>query len=224
MTREKTTEKEDKSKASNSESTQWWQQEKVKLAQGDALRFLHENKERFEKAISAIHERSFFYRATNVFFLFFAKVAGLVDKLKDFIVSTFLKIPAPQGLKDYLHSLVNAVNFKGIVGFFSAKFYAFKRAPQNVRVVQMMDDIIAFAKRDGLDVKKHFPDIAAKFFERKQQLLQHSFFKEFSKTGLERFLAMPFAFNRSISPVLPDSAMWHKFFVFLEKKYLICLF
>ena len=218
MTSQKTTEKEEKSKSPNSESAQWWQQEKVKLAQGDVLRFLHENKERLEKAITTIHERSFFYRATNVFFLFFAKVAGWVDRLKDFIVSTFLKIPAPQGLKDYLHSLINAVNFKGIVGFFTAKFYSFKQAPHNVRVVQMMDDIIAFAKRDGLDVKKHFPDISKQFQKRKNQLLQHNFFKEFSKSGLERFLAIPFLFNRSISPVLPDSSLWHKFFSLLERK------
>ncbi len=212
------TEKEGKTKPQNTESIQWWQQEKVKLAKGDALRFFQENKQRLEKSIASIHERNLVYRATNIFFVLFAKVAGLVDRLKDFIVASFLRIPAPQGLKDYLHSLLNVVNFKGIVGFFTAKFYSFKRAPHNVRAVQMMDDIIAFAKRDGLDIKKHFPDIAKKFQKRKNQLLQHNFFSEFTKSGLERFLAIPFSFNRSISPVLPDSSMWHKFFTYLERK------
>jgi len=31
-------------------------------------------------------------------------------------------------------------------------------------------------------------------------------------------LAIPFKFNRSLSPVLADSTLWHKFFVFLENK------
>jgi len=212
------TEKDEKSTSKHSESTQWWQQEKVKLAKGDALRFLQENKERLEKSIASIHERSLGYRATNVLFTFFSTIAGLFDKLKDFIVAVFLKIPAPKGLKDYLQSLLNVVNFQGIVGFLTAKFYSFKQAPQNVRAVQMMDDIIAYAKRDGLDVKKHFPDIAKKFQKRKNQLLQHNFFTEFSKSGLERFLATPFSFHRSIYPVLPDSTMWHKLFEYLERK------
>jgi hypothetical protein len=212
------TEKDEKPTSKHSESTQWWQQEKVKLAKGDVLRFLHENKERLEKSIASIHERSLAYRATNVLFSLFSNIAGLFDRLKDFIVVTFLKLPAPQGLKDYLHSLLNVINFKGIVDFLTAKFYSFKQAPQNVRAVHMMDDIIAFAKRDGLDIKKHFPDIAKKFQKRKNQLLQHNFFMEFSKSGLERFLATPFSFNRSIYPVLSDSTMWHKFFEYLEKK------
>ena len=212
------TEEDQKTTSKHSESTQWWQQEKVKLAKGDALRFLQENKERLEKAITSIHERSLGYRVTNVLFTFFSIIAGFIDKLKDFIVTAFLKIPAPKGLKDYLRSLLNVVNFQGIVGFLTAKFYSFKQAPQNVRAVQMMDDIIAHAKRDGLDVKKHFPDIAKKFQKRKNQLLQHNFFTEFSKSGLERFLATPFSFNRSIYPVFPDSTMWHNFFVYLENK------
>jgi hypothetical protein len=179
------TEKDEKPTSKHSESTQWWQQEKVKLAKGDVLRFLHENKERLEKSIASIHERSLAYRATNVLFSLFSNIAGLFDRLKDFIVVTFLKLPAPQGLKDYLHSLLNVINFKGIVDFLTAKFYSFKQAPQNVRAVHMMDDIIAFAKRDGLDIKKHFPDIAKKFQKRKNQLLQHNFFMEFSKSGLD---------------------------------------
>ncbi|WP_156506217.1 hypothetical protein, partial [Oleiphilus sp. HI0117] len=93
-----------------------------------------------------------------------------------------------------------------------------KKAPHNIRAVQLMDEVVARAKRDGLDIKKHFPDIARKFNERKLQLLQHSFFKEFSKSRIERILAMPFTFSRSISPVLPDTALWHKFFVFLENR------
>jgi len=196
----------------------WWQQEKGKVAKGEALKFLQENKHRLEKTLASIHQNNLFYRATNVLLALMASIASLVDKIKDRIVSIALKVPAPQGLKDYVWSLLNAVKFKGIVDFIRAKMYSLKNAPHNIRSIQLLDDVAALAKRDGLDLKKHFPDIAKKFHERKHQLLQHSFFKEFSKSGMERFLAMPFAFNRSISPVLADSALWHKFFVFLENR------
>ena len=196
----------------------WWHAEKIKIAKGGSLKFLQENKDRLEKSISTIYQRSFLYRSINVLLTFISTLAGFLDKVKDFIVSTVLKIPAPQGLKDFIGSIINIVNFKGLVGFISAKVYSLKKAPHDIRSIQLLDDIIAFAKRDGLDLKKHFPDIAKKFHARKNQLLQHKFFKEFTKTGLERFLAIPFSFNRSISPVLADSKMWHKFFVFLEKR------
>jgi len=196
----------------------WWQQEKGKVAKGETLKFLHENKDRIEKTLASIHQNNFVYRAMNMLLAFVASVAGLVDKIKHAVVSLVLKVPAPQGLKDYLWSLMNAVRFKGIVDFISAKMYSLKNAPHNRRAIQLLDDVAMLAKRDGLDLKKHFPDIASKFQKRKQQLLQHSFFKEFSKSGMERFLAMPFTFSRSISPVLADSALWHKFFVFLEKR------
>ena len=196
----------------------WWQSEKDKIAEGGSLKFLQENKDRLETSIAAIYQRSFVYRSLNVLLTFIASIAAFLDKLKDFIVSAVLKIPAPQGLKDYLRSIINAVNFKGIVGFITAKVYSLKNAPQDIRSIQLFDDIVAFAKRDGLDLKQHFPDIVEKFNARKSKLLQHKFFGEFTKTGLERFLAIPFSFGRSISPVLSDSMMWHKFFVFLEKK------
>ena len=83
------TEKDGKSTSQHSESTQWWPQEKVKLAKGDVLRFLQENKERLEKSISSIHKRSLGYRAINGLFTFFSVIAGLFDTIKDFIVSKF---------------------------------------------------------------------------------------------------------------------------------------
>lgn len=198
----------------------WWQQEKDKIAQGEVLKFLHENKARLERSLAEIHQKDFVYRATNLFLAFVAKLAGLVDKVKDFIVRLVLKIPAPTGLKDFFSSIFNAVKLQGIVDFVRAKMYSLKQAPHNIRAVQLMEEVVAKAKRDGLDMKKHFPDIANKFNERRLQLLQHSFFKEFSKSKIERLLAMPFTFNRSISPVLPDTALWHKFFRFLENRYI----
>ncbi|WP_156494958.1 hypothetical protein, partial [Oleiphilus sp. HI0128] len=197
---------------------QWWQQEKDKIAQGDVLKFMHENKERLEKSLASIYQNNFVYRVTNLLLAFVASLAGLVDRLKDAIVKLVLKVPAPEAVKGLLLSIFNAVKLRGIVDFFRAKMYSLKKAPHNIRAVQLMDEVVARAKRDGLDIKKHFPDIARKFNERKLQLLQHSFFKEFSKSRIERILAMPFTFSRSISPVLPDTALWHKFFVFLENR------
>lgn len=197
---------------------QWWQHEKDKIAQGEVRKFLHENKDRIEKSLASIHHNNLLYRATNLLLAFVAKLADMVDKVKDYIVTIVLKLPAPVGLKDFLWSIFNAVKLRGVVDFFRAKMYSLKKAPHNIKAIQLMDEVVAKAKRDGLDMKKHFPDIAKKFNERKLQLLQHSFFKEFSKSRIERILAMPFTFSRSISPVLPDTALWHKFFVMLENR------
>ena len=199
---------------------QWWQHEKDKIAHGEARKFLYDNKERLEKSLSSLYQNDLIYRATNLFLSFVAKLAGLIDRTKDYIVGLVLKVPAPKGLKDFLLSIFNAVKLRGIVDFFRAKVYSLKKAPHNIRVMQVVDEVVAKAKLDGLDVKKHFPDIARKFNERRLQVLQHSFFKEFSKSKIERLLAMPFTFSRSISPVLPDTALWHKFFRFLENRYI----
>jgi hypothetical protein len=199
---------------------QWWQQEKDKISKGEVLKFLHENKDKLEKSLTSFYQNDLIYRATNVFLAFVAKLAGVIDKTKDFIVAQVLKLPAPEALKEFVFSIFNAVKLRGIVDFFRAKMYSLKKAPHNIRAIQVMEEVVAKAKRDGLDIKNHFPDIAHKFNERRLQVLQHSFFKEFSKSKIERILAMPFTFSRSISPVLPDTALWHKFFKFLENRYI----
>ena len=197
---------------------QWWKEEKEKISQGEVLRFFEENKGRLEKSISSINPKHWIYRATNSLFTLFSIIAGLIDKLKDWLLNIIMKIPAPAGLKRAIRAIVDEFSFKGTIDFIRAKIYAFKKAPHNVKAVQLMDDMISHATSHGLDFKKHFPDIVGKFNKRKNQLLQHSFFNEFSKSSLERFLAIPFSFNHSISPVLADTALWHKIFVFLEKK------
>ena len=210
-------------KASDSEKTpppspHWWQQDKVKLSKEEALRLLQENKDRLEKSLRSINERNLIYRAMNRLFSWFAFLANLVDQLKNYITRIILKIPAPKSLKQGISTLMGVFNFKATVEFFRTKMYSLKKAPHNVRAVQLIDDISAFATNHGLDLKNHFPELVSKFKARKEQFLQHSFFKEFSKSRLERLLAIPFSFNRSISPVLADTAMWHRFFVLLEKR------
>ena len=207
------------SKHSNSPLVQWLKN-KENLSQTEILHFLQENKGRLEKSLASIHKRDLIYRFTNRFLGFTSFVAELIDKLKDTLSNWLLKIPAPSFLKSTFSTLMGLVNFKGVVEFVRAKFYAFKKAPHNTRVVQLMDDVMSHANQQGLDFKQHFPDIVDKFVFRKNQILQHSFFKEFTKSFLERLLAIPFLFNRSLSPVLADSALWHKFFVFLESRYI----
>lgn len=198
----------------------WWQQEKDKISQGDMLKFLQENKEKLDNTLRSIHQNNFFYRLTNRLFAFVSLLAGWVDKAKDFLLNLFLKLPAPSVIKNFLQSSVDAINFKGLVGFINAKFYSLKNAPHHLPSLQVFDDMLSHARKEGFDVKKYFPDWAKKYQYRKQQLLQHSFFKEFAKTGIEKILATPFAINRSLSPVLPDSRLWHKFFDVLERRHI----
>lgn len=198
----------------------WWQQEKDKIAHGDMLKFLQENKGRLDKTLRSVHQNNFFYRLTNRIFALISILAGWVDKVKDYVLSLFLKLPAPSVIKGFLKSAIDAINFKGFVGFLNAKFYSLKNAPHHLPSLQVFEDMISHAKKDGFDVKKYFPDLAKKYQYRKQQLLQHSFFKEFSKTWIEKVLATPFSINRSLSPVLPDSRLWHKFFDVLERRHI----
>lgn len=198
----------------------WWQHEKEKLAQGDMLHFFQTNKKKLEKTLSNIHQNNLIYRATNLFFAMVATVAGWIDKAKDWVLSVFLKLPAPSVIKNFFRSTIEAINFKGFVDFISAKFYSLKNAPHHMPSLQLFEDVLAHAKKEGFELKKYFPDLAKKYQKRKHQILQHSFFKEFSKNGIERFLATPFSFNRSLSPVLPDSRLWHKFFDLLERRHI----
>lgn len=199
----------------------WWLQEKEKLSQGEILRFLQENKGRLETSLASIHHRDILYRMTNSLFALFAVIAGYVDRIKHFCINLILRIPAPKSIKGVLGALIDSFSFRGIIDFFSTKLYSLRKAPHNIRAMQLMDDIIAFATKNGLDFKQHFPEIGREFLKRKNQLLQHSFFTEFTKSRLEKLLAIPFAFHRSITPVLTDSALWHKFYVFLEKRNII---
>ena len=41
--------------------TNWWHQEKDKIAQGGMLKFLQENKDRFDKTLSSIHQNHFYF-------------------------------------------------------------------------------------------------------------------------------------------------------------------
>lgn len=190
------------------------------LNQAEALKFLQQNRGRLEKSLASIDKRDLLSRLTAFAMAVFSKLAGWVDRLKDKIVKLLMKLPAPEIIKQSLHTAAVVTNFKAMVDFMQTKYYAFKQSPYNDRLVRHMDELIANATQQGLDFKQHFPEVVEKLRLRKNQMLQHSYFKEFNKSSVERLLAIPFSFKRSLSPVLPDRALWHKLFGLLESHYI----
>lgn len=190
------------------------------FTQAEALQFLQQNKGRLEKSLASIDKRDVLSKITVFTMAIFSKLAGWVDVLKRGFVNLLMKLPAPEIIKQSLHTASVVTNFKGMVDFIRTKYYAFKKSPYNEKLVQHMDELIGHATQQGLDFKQHFPDVVDKLVIRKNHMLQHSFFKEFNKTYLERLLATPFSFKRSLSPVLPDRALWHKLFGALEGRYI----
>lgn len=190
------------------------------LNQTEVLKFLQQNRGRLEKSLASIDKRDLLSRLTAFAMAVFSKLAGWVDSLKDKVVKLLMKLPAPEIIKQGLHTAAVVTNFKAMVDFIQTKYYAFKQSPYNHRLVRHMDELIANATQQGLDFKQHFPEVVDKLRLRKNQMLQHSYFKEFNKSSVERLLAIPFSFKRSLSPVLPDRALWHKLFGLLESHYI----
>jgi len=199
----------------------WWKNEITKTPKGATLDFLHSNFHRLESTLESIYHRSLLYRITNVLLSSFTYTADLVDRLLRKIILNALKLPAPKKVKEAIRIALFSLSFGNIAKFISVKFYAFKKAPQNSQVVQILDEVISFVKQDGFEVKHFYPSFIRKFSNRKQHLLQHSFYKEFTKSNLEKLLAVPFSFNRSILPVLSDNTLLHKIFVYLENYFMI---
>lgn len=193
---------------------------KRSLNQAEALKFLQQNRGRLEKSLASIDKRDLLSRLTAFAMAVFSRLAGWIDRLKDKIVKLLMKLPAPEIIKQGLHTAAVVTNFKAMVDFIQTKYYAFKQSPYNDRLVRHMDELIANATQQGLDFKQHFPEVVDKLRLRKNQMLQHSYFKEFNKSSVERLLAIPFSFKRSLSPVLPDRALWHKLFGLLESHYI----
>ncbi len=190
------------------------------LTPAEALQFLQQNKGRLERSLASIDKRDVISKITVFLMAIFSKLAGLIDVLKRGFVDRLMKIPAPEIIKQSLHTASVVTNFKGMVDFIRTKYYAFKQSPYNEKLVQHMDELIGHAAKQGLDFKQHFPEVVDKLVMRKNQMLQHSYFKEFNKSYIERLLATPFSFKRSLSPVLPDRALWHKLFGVLEARYI----
>lgn len=175
---------------------------------------------RLEKKLASIDKRDFFSRAMFFGLSIVSTLAGVIDSVKNWLLNLLMKVPAPEIIKQGLHTLGVLTNFKAMVEFVRTKFYAFKKAPYNEKLIKNFEELQTRAHQQGVDLKQQFPDLIDRFVERKNNILQHSYFKEFNKSSSERMLAIPFSFSRSLSPVLPDRALWHKFFGLLESRYI----
>ena len=193
---------------------------KSSLSESEVFQFLKQNKDRLEKTLAKMDKRDLLSRFTGFMMTTFSVLAGWVDVIKHRLVDKLMKLPAPEIIKQSLHTAAVVTNFKAMIEFVRTKYYAFKQSPYNEKLMRNMDDLVAQATKQGLDFKHHFPETIEKLVARKNQMLQHSYFKEFNKSPVERLLAMPFSFKRSLSPVLPDRALWHKLFGILEARYI----
>jgi hypothetical protein len=199
----------------------WLADAREKYTPDEMVKFLVENKEKLEEYISHIDGNKILYRTSNKVFSFFYRLAGVADRFSERAQLFLLRLPGFRKLIERFRGWKNHLNFQELNEFVKTKLYSFRRPPHNERAIQLLEDIMEFAASRGLDFHTHFPHIRQQLIEKKNQLLQHKFFREFSKTRLEQLLAIPFHFDRCIFPVLPDSAFWHKFFEYQERKKVI---
>lgn len=199
----------------------WLADAKEKYSPDEISRFLIENKEKLEEYISHLDGNKILYRTSNRVFSFFSRLAGVADRVSERAQLFLLRLPGFRKLIERFRGWKNHLNFRELNEFVKTKLYSFRRPPHNEKAIQLLEDIMEFASSRGLDLHTHLPHIRQQLIEKKNQLLQHKFFREFSKTRLEQLLAIPFHFDRCIFPVLPDSAFWHKFFEYQERKKVI---
>lgn len=199
----------------------WWNEAREHYHPDEIIKFLQTNKHILEDHISKLDNNKYLYRWLHRLFSLFSGVASIADWLTKLVQRFLLVFPGIRVLIQKLSDWKNHLNFQEFVEFIRAKMYSLRHPPHNEGDVRIVEEIMEFASKHGLDYKTRIPEAQKKFIEKKNQLMQHKFFQEFSKTALERLLAIQFSFNRNIFPVLPDSAFWHKFFELMEKKKVI---
>jgi hypothetical protein len=199
----------------------WWKEAREQYNAEEIIKYLKNNKHVLEKHISKLDNNSYLYRWMHRLFSLFSGVAGIADWISDMIRRFLSFFPGIRIIIQKFSDWKNHLNFQEFVEFIRAKIYSLRRPPHNENDVRAIEEIMEFTSKHGFDYKKLTPGAQKKFLEKKNQLMQHKFFQEFSKTALERLLAIQFSFHRNIFPVLPDSAFWHKFFEYCEKKKVI---
>ena len=205
----------------NKPLSSWWNDAKEHYHPDEIIRLLQNNKHILRRHISRLDNNKYIYRLTQGLFSLLSVVAGIADGIFS-ILQRFLQLfPGVRFFINKFRDWKNHLNFREFVEFFRAKIYSLKHHPHNEGDVKVIDEIMEFAATHGFDPKLIIPRLQKKFHNKKNQLMQHKFFHEFSKTVLERLLAIQFSFHRNIFPVLPDSAFWHKFFEYLERKKVI---
>lgn len=197
---------------------EWWAEVKDNLHPDEIIRQISDNKKRMRRYISSKGGGGILYRLLHHLLSLFSTTARFADYISETVQGVLARFPLAGRLIRGLRGWKNHLNFRELVEFMRAKVYSLTHPPHNEKNLNVMEEIIEFAHRHGLDLNRQMPAIRRRLDEKRDQMLQHKFFQEFSKSNLERLLAVQFRFDRNIFPVLPDSAFWHKLFEFLEKR------
>lgn len=201
--------------------SKWWAEAKENYKPDEVIKFLLNNKDKLEESLAKLGGKKRLYSASDRMFSFFSRLAGAADKISEKMQHYLIRFSWFRGFIEKARGWKNHLNFKELIEFTRTKLYSLRLAPHNEKAIKLLEEIVEFASKHGLDINTHFPEAKQKLLEKKNQLLQHKFFQEFSKTRLEQLLAIQFSFDRCIFPVLPDTAFWHKFFEFAEKRKIV---
>ncbi|MBC2717309.1 MAG: hypothetical protein HF978_18540 [Desulfobacteraceae bacterium] len=198
--------------------SKWWAEAKKNYNPDEIIKFLLNNKDKLEESLSNLDGKKRLYNASDRIFSLFSRLAGVADRLSERVQGYLMRSSWFRGFIKKARGWKNHLNFKELIEFARTKLYSLRLPPHNEKAIKLLEEIVEFTSKHGLDINTHFPEARQKLLEKKNQLLQHKFFQEFSKTRLEQLLAIQFSFDRCIFPVLPDSAFWHKFFEFAERR------
>jgi len=201
--------------------SKWWAEAKENYNPDEIIRVLLNNKDKLEESLAKLGGKKRLYSASDRMFSFFSRLAGAADKISEKVQHYLIRFSWFRGFIEKARGWKNHLNFKELIEFARTKLYSLRHAPHNEKAIKLLEEIVEFASKHGVDINVHFPEAKQKLLEKKNQLLQHKFFQEFSKTRLEQLLAIQFSFDRCIFPVLPDTAFWHKFFEFAEKRKIV---
>lgn len=200
----------------NKPLSRWWYDAREHYKPDEIIAFLQNNQRLLKKKIARLDNNRYLYRLVHRLFTLFSFLASIADWILRQVKRILLHIPGIKIIFGAINGLRNSLNFKEAIAFLHTKMFSLRHPPHNEGDIKVIEEIMEYASRHGFDFKKAIPGAMKLFHVRKNQLMQHKFFQEFSKSTLERILAIQFPFNRNFYPVLPDSSFWHKLYQFLE--------
>lgn len=195
---------------------QWWEEAKDTHSTEEKIQYLLANRKWLRAHLRKLDGNKVVYRESHRLLSLASELAGLADMISVAAQRPLGRFPVLRIIVEKGREWKNNLNFREIIEFIRTKLYSFRLPPHNEKAISQIEEIIEFAEKHGLDIERHLPRARQRLREKKNQMLQHKFFEEFSKSVLERILAVQFSFDRSIYPVLPDSAFWHKLFALIE--------
>jgi 1-acyl-sn-glycerol-3-phosphate acyltransferase len=199
----------------------WWNEARKKHPPEKIVDFLSKNPELLDKHISRLDNNKYIYRWLQRLFSLVSRLAEIADYIVDLAHHILSYLPGIKIILKKIWEWKNHLNFRETVEFIRTKIYSLKHPPHNENDVKVIEEIIEFSSKHGY---KPGQSCYRKFQTKKNQMLQHKYFQEFCKSGMEKLLAVQFSFHRNIFPILPDSAFWHKVFVMLENLVIIDIF